>query len=124
MSTVTNPWRCSLDLLSEPIIKTPWLLHELLPTESVILMSGREGTMKTWNALDWAFSIAQGQPWLNRESQAGSVLYLDAENPQKVFCARLLAIGGSKNLNIWRWQDSDFPSALNDPRLIEGSSTT
>jgi KaiC/GvpD/RAD55 family RecA-like ATPase/5S rRNA maturation endonuclease (ribonuclease M5) len=116
-----NPWRCSLDLLSEPPAETAWLIHGLVPSESVVLFSGREGTMKTWLALEWARAIAEGTTWLDRECEAGSVLYLDAEMPGDLFRSRLHAVGGSLNLNVWRWQDAEFPTRLDDPGLLEAA---
>jgi len=115
------PWTFSLDLLSTPIIEQEWWIDGLIPKESLNLVVGREGSLKTWLAMYWAYSVAEGLPWLDRESQAGSVLYLDAENPRPVFLARLHAVGGSNNLAIWRWQDENFPTCLNDPRLLKAA---
>ena len=77
--------------------------------------------MKSWLALDWARSVADGEPWLDRQAEAGGVLYVDAEMPGHLFQQRLQAIGGSKNLSVWRWQDQSFPTMLDDSRLIEAS---
>lgn len=116
-------WRCSLDLLAEPPQEVPWLLKGILPAGSVVLFSGREGTHKTWLALDWAYAVAEGQPWIERLAEAGAVLYLDGEMPDNLFRLRLQAVRGSKNLNIWRWQDEGFPTTLADPRLLEASKS-
>ena len=115
------PWTCSLDLLTREPPPTAWLIHGVLPREAVVLFSGREGTMKSWLALDWARSVADGEPWLDRQAEAGGVLYVDAEMPGHLFQQRLQAIGGSKNLSVWRWQDQSFPTMLDDSRLIEAS---
>ena len=115
------PWTPSLDLLSKPIIEMEWWIDGLIPKESLNLVVGREGVLKTWLAMYWAHAVAEGLPWLDRESQAGSVLYLDAEMPLPVFLARLRAVGGSNNLAIWRWQDENFPTCLNDPRLLKAA---
>ena len=110
-------WRCSLDLLKEPPQETVWLIDRLIPSGCVVLFSGREGTMKTWLALDWARAVAEGTNWLSRPCEAGGVLYLDAEMPKDLFLSRLHGIGGSTNLNIWRWQDTSFPVTLTDRGL-------
>jgi 5S rRNA maturation endonuclease (ribonuclease M5) len=112
------PWQCSLAVLAKPLPETAWLIHGLVPSESVILLSGREGSMKTWLALEWARAIAEGTTWLGRECEAGAVLYSDAEMPGDLFLSRLHAVGGSRNLNMWRWQDAEFPTRLDDPRLF------
>ena len=43
--------------------------------------------------------------------------------PGNLFHTRLHAVGGSQNLNIWRWQDKDFPESLSDPRLLKAART-
>jgi len=120
MSSTTPPvpWRSSCDLVNEPFSETEWLIQEILPKNSLILFSGREGSMKTWLALDWAFSVAEGTPWLTRECQSAAVLYLDAENPYQVFRQRVGAISASQNWNVWRWQDPIFPVSLADSQLL------
>ncbi|MCA9469523.1 MAG: AAA family ATPase [Nitrospira sp.] len=123
MSSVlpNTPWYSSLDFLQTPYTETEWLIEGILPKGSIVLMSGREGTMKTWLALDWAHTVSEGTLWLNRVCQSESVLYLDGENPQQVFRQRLGAIGGSRNMNIWRWQDSSFPTSLAAPQLLSAA---
>ncbi len=121
MPTSTGLWTNSLDLLNTPISETEWLIDGFIPKESVILISGREGTMKTWQGLDWARAVAEGVPWLSRECQAESVLYLDAEMPRQAFLTRLQAVGASRNLNIWRWQDQNFPTRLDNPKLLDAA---
>ena len=123
MSTVPPkvPWRSSCDFVNESFSEPEWLIQEVLPKGSIILFSGREGSFKTWLSIDWAFAVAEGIPWLNRECQAGAVLYLDAENPHQVFLPRVKAIGASQNLNVWRWQDSDFPTSLADQHLLDAA---
>ena len=116
-------WRCSLDILTETSTEIEWLIDGVIAAESIILASGREGSMKTWLALEWARSVAEGSPWLGRACEAASVLYLDAENPRPVFLQRLEAIGGSRNLNVSRWQDDKFPTDLADPRLLEAAQS-
>lgn len=111
------PWRCSVDLVQDVPEETEWLIHDVVPSESIVLTVAREGTYKTWLSLDLARAIAEGIPWLGHESQAGGVLYLDAENPGPNFRQRLHAVGGSLNLHVWRWQDPSFPSSLCDPWL-------
>lgn len=112
------PWRNSLDLLAEPQEEPTFLLDQIIPEESVVLVSGREGSMKTWLALMMARAVADGEDFLGRPCQAVNVLYLDAEMPSPVFFHRLQSIGGSCNLNVWRWQDLGFPERLDDPGLL------
>jgi len=123
MTNMQQPvyWRCSLDLLAEKPPEIEWLIPGIIPAGSVQLLSGREGCMKTWLTLDWAHCAAEGATWLGRPCGSVAVLYLDAEMPANLFHERLHAMGGSKNLNIWRWQDPTFPSKLDDPLLLKAS---
>jgi len=114
-------WRCSLDLLAAEPPEIEWLIPGIIPAGSVQLLSGREGCMKTWLMLDWAHCATEGTTWLGRPCESVAVLYLDAEMPANLFHARLHAMGGSKNLNIWRWQDPTFPSKLDDRSLLKAS---
>ena len=76
------PWRSSIEMLKHPAPETAWLIHGILPTGGVVLLSGREGSMKSWLALRWAYSVAEGTPWLGRSCIQGNVLYLDKEMPR------------------------------------------
>jgi len=115
------PWRNSLELLAEPIPKINYLLNGVLPSEAVILLSGREGSLKTWLALEWAYAIAKRLSWLDRVTQGASVLFLNAEMPSNLFRTRLQAVGGSDNLAIGEWQSQGFPARLDDCWLKEAA---
>ena len=116
-----GPWRCSLDLLAEQPTETEWLIGGIIPAASVVLLSGREGHMKTWLGMDWAFAVAEGRPWLGHECAAGAVLWVDGEMPRNAFVDRLRAYGGSRNLYVWRWQEEGFPSQLEDRLLLQAA---
>jgi hypothetical protein len=116
-----TPWRCSLDLLKEPAPETEWLVKNLIPQGGVVLLSGREGSMKSWLTMFVASLVAEGKSWGSRTSKLAKVLYLDGEMPADLFRRTLQAYGGSEYLSIWRWQDPSFPSSLNDPLLREAS---
>jgi hypothetical protein len=115
------PWRCSLDLLREPCPETSWLVDGMIPAGAAVLYSGREGDMKSWVALEVAVAVAEGGTWLGRQCEVGAVLFLNAEMPEDLFRTRLHAVGGSRNLNVWGWQDMAFPSTLDDPSLTEAA---
>jgi hypothetical protein len=115
------PWCNSLDLLAQPIPEIEYLLHGIIPTEAVILLSGREGSLKTWLALGWAYAIAERKQWLERITQSVPVLFVNAEMSTNLFRLRVQAVGGSKNLNIWGWQSEEFPTCLDNPRLKEAA---
>jgi len=122
-SSLGMPWRSASQILDSPVIETEWLIEGILPKGAVILLSGREGSMKSWVAMRWAHAVAEGQPWLGRPCQQGPVLYLDGEMPPALLQKRLrLGIGGSQHLHIWSWADQGtFPVHLEGPHLIEAA---
>jgi hypothetical protein len=98
-------------------------MEPLFPAGAVVLVSGREGSMKSWLALHWAHAVARGTPWAGHQTQAGHVLYLDAEMSPDLFHDRLQALGGSANLNVWHWSDAQFPGRLNDALLKQAAAS-
>jgi hypothetical protein len=55
-------------------------------------------------------SIAQGEPFLGRALEAGSVTYIDRENPRSILGSRLQGIGVSPNFTVWPlWVDPEPP---------------
>lgn len=114
------PWVTSKDITSGQRQDTKWLIDGILPRGTVVLMSGREGSMKSWLALDWALAVSEGREWLGRRSQTGSVLYLDAEMPLDLFAQRIsdMEASSSSRFHVMSWQKGDeFPSALDAPLL-------
>ncbi len=56
------------------------LIDDTLDQRTVALLAGRSSTGKSFLALDWACSIATGQPWQGRDVlDPGPVLYIAAE---------------------------------------------
>ena len=92
-SLITLPLVCSLDLLpkegEEPV---DWLVEGLIPRGSFVLLLAPPGSYKTFFALNLAKCLAQGEPFLGRDLEAGSVTYIDRENPRSVISSRLKMI--------------------------------
>ena len=58
-----------------------WLVPQLIPANTVTLLSGDGGTGKSLLALQLAVSVATGSwPWLNRQPEQGVALYVGAED--------------------------------------------
>jgi archaellum biogenesis ATPase FlaH len=107
-----GPWRSSIAFVEEARQEIEWLIPDVLPAGAVVLLSGREGTMKSWLALSMAHAVASGAPWLGRATKQGAVLYLDGEMPPAVLQERLRGIGTAKDLYVWSWTDPEFPCHL------------
>ena len=110
---------------------TEFLEAELpLPTEIVkgvlhrglkLEIGGSSKTYKTWSAIDLAVSIATGAPWLDFDSIAGRVLYINLEIPAPFFQRRLKKVCNRKKvklshgaLDVWNLRGY----AVNLPTLI------
>jgi AAA domain len=119
-SLISLPLVCSLDLLpkegEEPI---DWLVEGLIPKGSFVLLLAPPGSYKTFFALSLSKCIGQGEPFLGRELEAGSVTYVDRENPRSVIGSRLKMIGVSSNLTVWPFWADPEPPALEDGSYLD-----
>lgn len=116
-----GPWRSSVQFVEESMQEIQWLIPEVLPAGTIVLLSGREGTMKSFLALSMAYAVATGAPWLGRPTTQGRVLYLDGEMPPALLRDRLRGIGVSESLNVWSWDDETFPYELGNSELRRAS---
>jgi hypothetical protein len=82
--TSNQSWATFLDQLPNEYIPIPWLIDGLIRVGERSDMYGQAGAGKTYLALDMGFSIAQGKPWMGRNTLQGLVLYIASENPQSV----------------------------------------
>lgn len=69
------------DLLKAPRPKTNWLVDGLIPAGYILMIFSPEGIGKSVLAYNLALSIATGTKFIDLPTQAGSVLYMDEENP-------------------------------------------
>jgi RecA/RadA recombinase len=56
-----------------------FLIDGVLPSRSLCMLYGAPGCGKTFVALSMAMSVADGRPWLKRQTLKGAVLYVAAE---------------------------------------------
>src|SRR5262249_52733590 len=54
----------------------------LLPANRLSVLYGPPGSGKSFLALDWAYHVALGRPWLGRAVQGGPVIYIAAEGTE------------------------------------------
>lgn len=73
------------------VVVPPMLIDGVLPAGANAILRGRDGTFKTFLALDWALHVATGRPWQGHEVQQGKVLYIAGEG----------AFGLSKRIDAW-----------------------
>ena len=121
-------WATFLDQLTDEYIPIPWLIDGLIRAGERSDMYGQAGAGKTYLALDMGFSIAQGKPWMGRNTLEGLVLYIASENPQSVE-ARMKAYRTHLNykgesLCIYKKPFDLFNSESDSNDLIEFINTT
>ena len=58
---------------------TEWLVEDLVPQAETGMIYGPSGAGKSFLALDLAFSVASGTPWMNRATKRGTVVWIAAE---------------------------------------------
>lgn len=76
-----NAWNAFPLLTYADLLDLPdpaWLIDGLVP-EGLAVLYGAPGTFKSFAALDWALSVATGQPWHGRDVRGGYVVYIAAE---------------------------------------------
>lgn len=52
-----------------------WLIEDLFEQESIVMLVGPPGALKSFLAIDWALSLALGRPWNKRAVEPCNVLY-------------------------------------------------
>lgn len=79
---------------------------QILPPSGRMALYGRAGMLKSWIAIDAAFSIARGDRWLGVfETKQSSVLVVQVEVPEALYAARVekyaIGLNGSTPDNLW-----------------------
>ena len=79
-------------LAGKQVPRQHWLVEDLVPEGNVTLLSGDGATGKSLLALQLAVAVATGGPWIGLKPQAGSVLFLSAEDETEELHRRLARI--------------------------------
>jgi hypothetical protein len=98
---------------------TKWLVKDYIPADGISRLCGAPSSAKSFIALDWALSIAEGVPWLGHEVDQGQVIYICAESTGYVI----------PRLDAWRQEHKmskttehfriiDYPVPMLDERII------
>lgn len=67
------------DLVALTGAEPDWLVGDLVPARSVVVLAGQPGIGKSFAALSWAACVAGGQDWFGRPTKAGGVVYVLGE---------------------------------------------
>lgn len=80
-----------------------WLVKNLIPSKSVILLTGESGSGKSSVALSLARSVATGEPFLGFECSQRKVLLVDKENGLPIYHERLARFDIKESDNLYFW---------------------
>ena len=77
-----------------------WIIDRLIPNRSIVVLTGKRGTLKTFMTLSMAYSVAGEIDFLdNFKSRKGTVIYLDKENGISIMKKRTTMIKNGLNMN-------------------------
>lgn len=89
------------ELLNMKFPENVWLVDKLIPSNSVIAVSGDPSCYKTWLLLDLAISVSKGKALYNTfTTQQNNILIIDEENGTQLLQSRLKLLLGDKNLDL------------------------
>lgn len=91
-----------------------WDVQGLLPSGTLLLLTGESGAGKSTFACALAYAVSRGQEFLGRQTTKRPVLILDAENPSVAVIERLrrLGITTDNDFRVWgQWTGEDPPAA-------------
>lgn len=73
-------WRVPASELQAAAAAAPdWLISDLLPSASVVVLAGTPGVGKSMTALSWAGAVATGRDWYGHKVRRGPVVYVLGE---------------------------------------------
>lgn len=108
------------------VIDTPReLVRGVVHCGSKLCLGGGSKSFKTWTLLDLAISVACGVPWLDMQTNAGRVLYVNFEIPAWSWQSRLKQVTQAKGvmllpdqLSVWnlRGYGADYRLLLPEVR--------
>lgn len=91
--------RSEIHTLPDPVP----LIRDVLHEKSIMMLTGKFGTYKSFVAIDWACCLATGKPWMGHEvPRAVPVIYAAAEG----------ASGIKKRLNAWEVRNGAVPDTF------------
>src|SRR6266571_8362816 len=72
-----------------------WIVNELIPRPGVTMLIGPPKVGKSFLALDLAFKVSRGEPFMGRATKASKVLYLQLDTSEKIMRDRGIALRNS-----------------------------
>jgi hypothetical protein len=105
---------------------SPELIKGLVHQGTKVVIGGGSKSFKTWVQLDAAISVAYGLTWMDCETQAGRVLFVNLEIKPEFFQSRVAKICEARGiqqcpgrLDIWNLRGYSAPYRVIIPKIIE-----
>ncbi len=96
-------------LLTQVYPEQMYLVDRLIPEAGITILSGSPGVFKTYNLLQIAMCVANGDPYLGRfAAQRTNVLIIDKENGDFLLTKRLFELGADSDLPIFFTENMQF----------------
>ncbi|MFC2169767.1 AAA family ATPase [Acidobacteriota bacterium] len=111
------------ELLSDKSVEEfTWVVEDIIPEGSLVMLSGAPGDYKTWLALALAKAVSTGREFLGRKVKQTLVFYIDKENSKQLLRARIkkLNILDQAKLNFWLREND--PPFLNSEQYLDISN--
>ncbi|CUH60956.1 AAA family ATPase [Thalassobacter stenotrophicus] len=106
------------DLEGQPVPERVWHVHDLIPANTVTLLSGDGGTGKSLCALQLAVSTTLQRPWLGLAVRHGKAVYLSAEDDKAELHRRLADITRAENATLADLGDLTLRSLAGEDALL------
>ena len=113
------------DLVDEVIEAISWLVHGLLPRGVLALLVAYPKVGKSTLVYQLAVAVAQGKPFLGRQTSQGGVLIVVAEEMKEDAIRRLCHLGMNEQTDrIWLWTEGvkEAPKEREDIRQFVGEN--
>ena len=79
------------ELMKKTVKPARFIVNGLLP-RGLNIVAGKRKEGKSWLMLDLCFSVAEGEKFLDHDTEQGTVLYLDLEDPESRLIQRARGI--------------------------------
>lgn len=99
-------------LLAEPPEEIEWILDEYLPAGGLVLLAGKPKEGKTTLSYELAVKVAQGLPFLGRQTRQAAVLILALEEHTRDVRIRLRNLGATTLENLYVHVGPSTPTVL------------
>lgn len=92
MVPLPNP-RWSHEVTNKTFPPQPWVIQDIFAQPGLMVISGKEGSMKSWLSLEIGMAVANGTPlWGQFATTQTGVIIIDYENTDHIFHDRMHAL--------------------------------